>query len=44
MNDDKVYQWIKYADEDLSLAKHGLTLSTTAPYRLLAYHAQQCAD
>ena len=40
----KVQQWIIYGDEDLQLAKHGLTLASSAPYRLIAYHAQQCAE
>jgi HEPN domain-containing protein len=39
----KVQQWLDYADEDLVLAKHALTLKSTVPYRLIAYHAQQCA-
>ena len=44
-NDDdilkKVKQWLAYADEDLRLARHGMTLSTDVPHRLIAYHAQQ---
>jgi len=40
----KVMQWLSYADEDLRLAQHGLTLITGVPYRLIAYHAQQCAE
>jgi HEPN domain-containing protein len=41
----KVRQWLAYADEDLRLARHGLTLTIgTPPYRLIAYHAQQCAE
>ena len=40
----KVKQWIGYGDEDLRLARHGLTLSSGCPYRLIAYHAQQCAE
>ncbi len=40
----KVVQWLKYADEDIQLARHALTLSTGVPYRLIAYHAQQCAE
>lgn len=40
----KVQQWLDYADEDLVLAKHALTLKSTVPYRLIAYHAQQCAE
>ena len=50
MNDNKseiikkVKQWMMYADEDFNLARHGLKLSEKAPYRLIAYHAQQCAE
>jgi HEPN domain-containing protein len=40
----KVTQWIEYGDEDLRLARHGLTLTSGVPYRLIAYHAQQCAE
>ena len=41
----KVRQWLAYADEDLRLARHGLTMTiATPPYRLIAYHAQQCAE
>jgi HEPN domain-containing protein len=40
----KVLQWTAYADEDLHLAQHGLKLAGNAPYRLIAYHAQQCAE
>ena len=32
------------AEEDLLIAKHALSLSTTVPYRLIAFHAQQCAE
>jgi HEPN domain-containing protein len=37
-------QWTRYADEDLRLARHALTLTSGCPYRLIAYHAQQCAE
>ena len=40
----KVRTWINYADEDLRLAEHSLTLGSSCPYRLTAYHAQQCAE
>lgn len=40
----KVWQWLDYADEDLRLARHALTLASGVPYRLVAYHAQQCAE
>ena len=39
-----VRQWLIFADEDLTLAKHGLTLTTGIPFRLIAYHAQQCVE
>lgn len=41
---EKVRQWLEFADEDLKLARHGLTLTGEVPYRLIAYHAQQCAE
>lgn len=40
----KVQQWVAFADEDLRLARLALTLATGIPYRLLAFHAQQCAE
>jgi len=41
----KVGQWLAYADEDLRLGRHGLTMTIAPPpYRLIAYHAQQCAE
>jgi len=34
----KVRQWLAYADEDLRLARHGLTMTIAPPpYRLIAY-------
>jgi HEPN domain-containing protein len=41
---DKVHKWLNYGDEDLRLAQHGLSLSSSCPYRLIAFHAQQCAE
>ena len=40
----KVRQWIKYGDEDIQVARHVMKLTGDAPYRLVAYHAQQCAE
>ena len=40
----KVSQWLAYGDEDLLLARHGLTLAKNRPFRLIAYHAQQRAE
>lgn len=39
----KVRKWVRYADDDLRIARHSLTLQDS-PYRLVAYHAQQCAE
>ena len=40
----QVHRWLSYANEDLRFAQHGLTLTTGIPYRLIAYHAQQCVE
>ncbi len=41
----KVKQWLIHGDEDLRLATHAMILQAEeAPYRLIAYHAQQCAE
>ena len=39
-----VKQWIEYAGEDIRLAKHALKIKSSCPYKLIAYHAQQCAE
>ena len=41
---DKVILWISYAEEDLGLANYAMKKSGSRPYRLIAYHAQQCAE
>lgn len=40
----KAKEWLQHADEDLQLAKHAFKLKTSAPFKLIAYHAQQCAE
>ena len=40
----KVREWLTYAEEDLRIARHALTLSSSVPYRLIAFHAQQCVE
>jgi len=42
----KVKQWIDHADEDLHLAEDVMTMRSRhgSPYRLIAYHSQQCAE
>ena len=40
----EVRQWLAYGEEDLRLAKYAFGLSDEPPYRLIAYHAQQCAE
>lgn len=39
----KVHQWVACAEEDIRLAQHGLIMRSNCPYRLIAYHSQQCA-
>ncbi|MGO9274872.1 MAG: HEPN domain-containing protein [Terriglobia bacterium] len=41
---EKVRQWLAYADEDLGVARHGFSMPATPPYRVIAFHAQQCAE
>ncbi|OGS19597.1 MAG: hypothetical protein A2219_07350 [Elusimicrobia bacterium RIFOXYA2_FULL_50_26] len=41
---NKAKQWMAYADEDMRLAECGLKLTENCPFRLIAYHAQQCAE
>ena len=41
---DKVILWISYAEEDLGLAQYALKMPGSRPYRLIAFHAQQCAE
>lgn len=40
----RVRDWAAHADEDLRVAEHTLTLKDQCPFRLVAYHAQQCAE
>lgn len=40
----KVAEWTSFADEDLRVARQALKLSSSCPYRIVAYHAQQCAE
>ena len=40
----QVRRWAMLADEDLRVARHILAMSDECPYRLAAYHGQQCAE
>lgn len=40
----RVREWVQLADEDIALAEHAMTMTPQRPYRLVAYHAQQCAE
>lgn len=40
----KVMQWLTFADEDLKIACDAMHYGSGGPYRLIAYHAQQCAE
>jgi HEPN domain-containing protein len=37
-------KWLRHAEEDLRLARHAFELKSAIPYKLIAYHAQQCAE
>jgi len=37
-------EWLRFADEDFRLAEHAFALASSVPYRLIAYHAQQCVE
>jgi len=40
----KVRKWVGVADDDLAVARHILELRPHCPFRMAAYHAQQCAE
>jgi len=41
---ERIKHWIELAEEDLSVAQHSLTISSNVPYRIIAFHSQQCAE
>jgi HEPN domain-containing protein len=41
---EKVRHWMMLADDDLRVAEHTLGMTDACPYRLVAFHAQQCAE
>lgn len=40
----KVMQWLAFADEDLETAFYIMGYDSGAPYRIIAFHAQQCTE
>jgi HEPN domain-containing protein len=40
----KAREWLRHADDDLRLARLAFKLKSAVPYKLIAYHAQQCAE
>jgi HEPN domain-containing protein len=40
----QVKEWIEIAEEDLKFAKHGFSISSGIPYRIIAFHSQQTAE
>jgi HEPN domain-containing protein len=40
----KVLEWVSVAEEDLRLACLALEVRRRCPHRMIAYHAQQCAE
>lgn len=41
---EKVKQWLVYRDEDLRVARHAFSMPETPSFRLITFHAQQCAE
>jgi len=41
---EKAKHWVELGEEDLRVAKYSLTMSSNVPYRIIAFHAQQCAE
>jgi HEPN domain-containing protein len=41
---EKVKTWLAYADGDIQIAEHAMKLKSNVPYRIIAFHAQQCAE
>lgn len=41
---DKVKVWLAFAEDDIRMAEHAMKLKSNAPYRIIAFHAQQCAE
>lgn len=39
-----VREWAAHTDEDFRVAEHTLEMGDQCPFRLVAYHAQQCAE
>lgn len=40
----QVKEWISFAESDLKFAQYGLDVEAEKAYRIVAYHAQQCAE
>jgi HEPN domain-containing protein len=43
-NIEKVKVWLAFADEDIRMAEVAMKLKSNVPYRIIAFHAQQCAE
>ncbi len=41
---NSVNTWIAFAEEDFRMAEYSITMKNSIPYRLIAFHAQQCAE
>jgi HEPN domain-containing protein len=41
---EKVKVWLAFADEDIRMAEHAMKWKSDIPYRIIAFHAQQCAE
>lgn len=41
---EKVKEWISFAEDDIRMAELAMKLKSNVPYRIIAFHAQQCAE
>jgi HEPN domain-containing protein len=41
---EKIKEWFSFAEDDLRMALHAEKLKSNVPYRIIAFHAQQCAE
>jgi HEPN domain-containing protein len=41
---EKVKEWISFAEDDIRIAEVAMKLKSNVPHRIIAFHAQQCAE
>ncbi|MGD0078587.1 MAG: HEPN domain-containing protein [Sedimentisphaerales bacterium] len=41
---EKIKEWISFAEDDIRMADVAMKLKSNVPCRIIAFHAQQCAE